>query len=94
MMELPIMYKEAHWKVRKAAREEYICQQGGVCWYCGANLNEKPPEHILEKDINRELFPPNFFQWPIHLHHDHVTGMTIGAVHGYCNAVLWQYEGE
>jgi hypothetical protein len=30
----------------------------------------------------------------VHLHHSHETGMTIGAVHARCNAVLWQYHGE
>jgi hypothetical protein len=28
------------------------------------------------------------------LHHCHQTGLTIGAVHAKCNAVLWQYHGE
>jgi hypothetical protein len=40
------------------------------------------------------LFPKNFLKWPVHLHHSHDTGMTIGAVHSYCNAVLWQYHNE
>lgn len=44
--------------------------------------------------VNMKLFPPNFFKHPVHLHHDHQTGMTIGAVHNHCNAVLWQYYGE
>jgi hypothetical protein len=30
----------------------------------------------------------------IHLQHCHKTNMTEGAVHAYCNAVLWQYEGK
>lgn len=34
----------------------------------------------------------NFLQHPIHLQHNHTTGMTEGAVHNYCNAVMWQYE--
>lgn len=25
---------------------------------------------------------------------DHKTGMTEGAVHNYCNAVMWQYENR
>jgi len=44
--------------------------------------------------IKKSLFPRGFFGYPIHLHHSHDTGMTIGAVHAHCNAVLWQYEGE
>jgi hypothetical protein len=31
---------------------------------------------------------------PVHLQHSHVTGLTEGAVHAFCNAVLWQYEGR
>ena len=31
---------------------------------------------------------------PIHLHHDHDTDLTIGAVHAYCNAILWEYHNE
>ena len=49
---------------------------------------------VTELEIHEELFPKNFFDHPIHLHHDHETGMTIGAVHAQCNAVLWQYHGE
>jgi hypothetical protein len=44
--------------------------------------------------IDRELFPPGFFNYPVHLHHSHNSGLTIGAVHSYCNAVLWHYHGE
>ena len=31
---------------------------------------------------------------PIHLQHSHNTGVTEGAVHNYCNAVMWQYDGR
>jgi hypothetical protein len=48
----------------------------------------------MKKKINARLFPPNFFNWPVHLHHCHVTGLTIGAIHCHCNAVLWQYHGQ
>ena len=48
----------------------------------------------MEKWIDEELVPENFFKYPVHLHHSHYTGMTIGAVHANCNAVLWQYHGE
>ena len=40
------------------------------------------------------LFPESFFKYPVHLHHSHDTGKTIGAVHAYCNAVLWEYYGQ
>lgn len=53
-----------------------------------------PPEKITSKPINWKLFPKEFLKNPIHLHHSHDTDMTLGAVHAYCNAVLWQYHGE
>lgn len=93
-MELPINYNEAHYTVRREARNAYVELQDGKCCHCGADLTGKPDEQIRQMPVDKRLFPPNFFKWPIHLHHDHVTGMTIGAVHNYCNAVLWQYHGE
>ena len=93
-MQLPINYEKSHWTVRKEAREEYIKQQGGKCWYCKKELSGNPSEEVVNKPITRRLFPPNFFKYPVHLHHCHVTGMSIGAVHNKCNAVLWQYHGE
>jgi len=93
-MRLPINYSQAHWSVRKEAREQYIIEQGGLCYFCKSPLNGDPSDDIACKPINLSLFPPNFLKWPVHLHHCHKTGMTIGAVHAYCNAVLWQYHGE
>ena len=90
-MELPVNYNELHFKERRVVREEYIKLQEGKCCHCGCLLKEKP---VMDKVIDIGLFPPNFFKWPVHLHHSHDTGMTIGAVHNYCNAVLWQYHGE
>lgn len=91
---LPINYEKAEWQERRAAREEYVRQQDGKCWYCQCDLEKYPPPAIANRVINWRLFPKNFLKHPIHLHHSHNTGMTIGAVHAYCNAVLWQYEGE
>jgi hypothetical protein len=93
-MELPINYDQATAYTRKKAREAYVKLQGGLCHYCGEPLTGPPPEDVTRKKVNQSLFPPSFFQWPVHLHHHHTTGMTIGAVHNRCNAVLWQYYGE
>jgi len=90
-MELPINYDKASSQERKAAREEYVKLQKGLCIHCGQELSKEP---FKEMPIKRRLFPPNFFKWPVHLHHDHKTGMTLGAIHSYCNALLWQYHGE
>lgn len=93
-MELPVNYDDLHYTERRAVREEYIKRQKGKCRHCGEPLNGEPSDEVCGKWINKRLFPETFFKWPVHLHHDHNTGMTIGAVHNKCNAVLWQYYGE
>lgn len=93
-MELPVDYRKLHWTVRREVREEYIRRQGGNCYWCKHPLNKKPPKSICQKPINWNLFPDNFLKYPVHLQHNHNTGMTEGAVHAYCNAVMWQYHGR
>ncbi len=92
--ELPVDYTKLHWSERKQVRLQYVKEQNNLCHYCGCSLSEEAPKHIKDKKINWNLFPPNFLQYPIHLQHNHNTGMTEGAVHNYCNAVMWQYEGK
>lgn len=91
-LKLPVDYttlnKYQIWDVRS----EYVRIQGGKCHHCGESLGKKSELKILNR--HRSHFPENFFKYPIHLHHDHETGMTIGAVHNMCNAWLWIYEGE
>ena len=94
MYKLPVDYTKLHYTERKVVRLQYIEEQKGLCHYCGCSLNEESPQHIKDKKINWKLFPQNFLQYPIHLQHNHDTGMTEGAVHNYCNAVMWQYEGR
>jgi ribosomal protein L34E len=91
---LPVDYRTLTQPERRAVREEYARQQSGKCAHCGNDLMGAARDDILAKRVNARLFPPNFFKWPVHLHHCHKTGMTIGAVHNHCNAVLWQYHGE
>lgn len=93
-MKLLVDYTKLTWQERKSVREQYVKEQEGNCFYCGESLGEKPPSSVTSKKINWELFPPNFLQYPIHLQHDHNTKMTEGAVHSYCNAVMWQYHGR
>lgn len=93
-MQLPINYDRAQPSERARARGEYVRLQKGLCYYCHQSLLRLPPKEIQDKPIKRWLFPRSFFKNPVHLHHDHKTGMTIGAVHCLCNAVLWQYHGE
>ena len=93
-MNLPVNYNKLTQPERRLVRQEYIKYQKGLCYHCGCSLEDKPSMEISEKKINKRLFPATFFNFPVHLHHDHNTGMTIGAVHAVCNAVLWQYYGE
>jgi hypothetical protein len=89
----PKRYSRMNPRQRAILRGEYVEEQKGLCYYCKKPL-DKVPDDISSKPINRRLFPPNFFVWPIHLHHCHKTDLTIGAVHAKCNAILWQYLGE
>lgn len=93
-MELPVNYDAIPINERRLVREEYIRLQEGKCYHCGNPLDDYPSDEALSYVVNEDYFPPNFFKWPVHLHHNHETGMTIGAVHSHCNAVLWQYHGE
>jgi hypothetical protein len=93
-MKLPCKYTPLTFVERRNVRGEYIKQQKGLCWYCQGKLDEEPPEKILKYKVTPRLYPKGFFDNPIHLHHDHVTDMTLGAVHAYCNAVLWKYYGQ
>ena len=93
-MNLPVNYRGLTPQKKRLIREEYVRRQSGNCKYCGTPLAGPPVEFIKNKKINKNLFPPNFFEWPVHLHHDHRTGLTVGAVHCHCNAVLWQYHGQ
>ena len=70
----------------------YTHAAGRICMYCQHSLKEPPPDYITSKYIDWSLFPQGFLNHPIHLQHNHKTKMTEGAVHNYCNAVMWQYE--
>lgn len=93
MFQLPVDYNTLSWQQRKAVREQYIEEQGMACFYCDGDLMYAPSE-MGRRLVDRSLFPQYFFDYPIHLQHDHDTGMTEGAVHAHCNAVMWQYEGR
>ncbi len=91
-MNLPVRYKELSSSEKRKVRELYISLQNGKCCYCKCDLNSEPPKNITNKPVDKKLFPVNFFDYPIHLHHNHNTGLTIGAIHCYCNAVSWIYD--
>ncbi len=91
---LPVDYTKLTWQERRKVREQYIEVQEGKCSHCQRLLSKSPSYEVMKLSVKKSLFPKGFFDHPVHLHHSHKSGMTIGAVHNYCNAVLWQYHGE
>ena len=95
-MKLPVNYNNLTATQRREVRKLYSEVQNWKCQHCGNHLMKDPTKEMMGMPIAFSLFPggKNFLKYPIHLHHDHNTGMTIGAVHARCNAILWQYHGE
>lgn len=93
-MAIPARYDDLTPPERRAVREEYVRRQKGLCSHCGNPLTGPASDLVELLWIDESLFLPQFLKWPVHLHHSHDTGMTLGAVHSRCNAVLWQYHGE
>lgn len=91
---LPVNYNKLKVHEKRAVRLQYIKEQDNKCCYCHLPLNEIASYEIESSWIDWTLFPDNFREFPVHLHHDHITGMTIGATHMRCNAYMWQYKGE
>lgn len=93
-MKLPVKYEEISQAQRSLVRMKYIEEQKGLCWFCNLPLSDQPAGYVLTAPLDVSRFPKGFFKHPIHLHHDHDTGWTVGAVHNLCNAVMFQYEGK
>ncbi len=93
-VKLPVDYTKLDWRARRQVREQYIEDQKGLCMFCNTPLDDEPPAHVVKKKLDWSAFPPYFLKHPVHLQHNHSTGMTEGAIHAYCNAVLWQYHGR
>lgn len=91
---LPIKYSKASSDLRRKVRGMYTLQQKGLCACCSEPLKGHPSIWIAMQPINTKLFPEGFFNYQIHLHHDHKTDDTIGSVHARCNAYLWQFLGQ
>lgn len=94
---VPALYSKLSAARRIAVRERYVELQRGLCYHCGRHLPGPPAPHVLALKVNWHAFPgreAGFLKHPVHLHHCHKTDLTLGAVHAYCNAVLWQHHGE
>lgn len=79
---------------RQQLRNLYVQAQDGKCCHCQEPLDGPPAESVSGREITPDLYPPNFFRFSVHLHHNRKTGLTVGEVHNYCNAVLWEHHGE
>lgn len=92
----PVRYDDLTQSERRRVREKYVQHQQGRCAYCGRQLHDLPEMNVRHAKINWTLFPRGrgFLDYPVHLHHDRKTGLTIGAVHALCNAYMWQFLGE
>jgi len=91
---LPVDYHSLPINERRAVREQYVKEQRGLCFWCKCDLYAQPPQHILVEKINWKQFPPSFLKYPIHLQHSHGTGLTLGATHSLCRAVMVQHSEE
>lgn len=91
---IPYEYSKLSRPERATLRQEYVIRQKGFCQFCKEPLDDVPSEQVRKARLNINLFPSGFLRWPVHLHHDHNTDLTLGAVHAECNAYLWQYLGE
>jgi hypothetical protein len=91
-IKIPSRYSNLTKKEKRLVRKKYEELQKGLCYYCKNPLTDAPTEEIQKKNLNMKLFPKNFLEYPLHLHHNHKTDMTIGTVHAKCNGVLWQYH--
>ena len=88
------LYDSLNSRQRRELKEQYVEWQDGICTFCRESLKSPAPSRVTDNKIEWRAFPPGFLNNPVHLQHDHETGMTEGAVHAYCNAVLWQYYGK
>lgn len=92
-IKIPTRYDNLTSYQKANVRREYSRLQGHFCWFCGSSLYGSVNEDIQDLPIDWDLFPggEGFLKYPIHLQHNHDTGMTEGAVHAYCNAFMWNY---
>jgi transposase-like protein len=89
-------YDDLNWKQRLKLRDRYVEHFHGVCMYCHEQLDSEPASIV--RDSTDEIawdvspgFKEGFLKNPVHLHHDHNTGLTLGPVHALCNAHSWHF---
>jgi len=94
-LQIPAMYDALTWYERSLVREEYIILQKGACYWCKETLLHDTSEELKASyPLDPRYWPEEFLKHPVHLHHCHRSGLTLGATHAYCNAILAMYYGE
>lgn len=92
----PQRYSDLNANQRSKLRDEYVVYFKGRCLYCDGQLDDEPHEFVRESadEIEWDHLPGSkdgFLKSPVHLHHDHETGLTLGPVHALCNAHSWHF---
>ena len=92
--DLPLVYNNIPASHKANVRAQYISKQKGLCMFCNNPLSGRPTKRVINFKVNWKLFPMGFRYHPVHLQHDHYTGLTEGVVHMKCNAYMWQVLGR
>ena len=92
----PQRYCDLNSNQRRKLRDEYVEYFGGRCLYCDGHLDDEPHEFVRQSadEIEWDNLPESkegFLKNPVHLHHDHETGLTLGPIHALCNAHSWHF---
>lgn len=92
----PQRYRDLNANQHRKLRDEYVEYFRGRCLYCDGQLDDEPHEFVRQSadEIEWDNLPGSkegFLKNPVHLHHDHETGLTLGPIHALCNAHSWHF---
>ena len=92
----PQRYRDLNTNQRRKLLDEYVEHFRGRCLYCHLKLDGKPSRIVRDSadEIEWDNLPggkEGFLKNPVHLHHDHETGLTLAPIHALCNAHSWEF---
>lgn len=92
----PQRYRDLNISQKQELRDQYVDYFRGRCVYCDRQLDDEPHKFVCQSadEIEWDALPggkEGFLKNPVHLHHDHETGLTLGPVHAQCNAHSWHF---
>jgi hypothetical protein len=93
----PQKYDDLNSEEKRKLREQYIEWFNGRCLYCEEMLEDEPHKFVRQSadDIEWDDLhggKEGFLSNPVHLHHDHETGLTLAPLHALCNAHSWHFN--